>query len=67
MYLIPKPHKCNKCGHIMKVDENGYHVVAGIEEIAICPVCWKKFLIEHVGVMIYIQKDKKNETNQPNL
>jgi hypothetical protein len=67
MYLIPQPHKCNKCGHIADVDENDdcsgsaytKDSVAGITVIRVCPVCWQKFLLEHVGVMVYIQNKER--------
>lgn len=59
MYYIPRPVKCPKCGYEDAYSPSIAVGVALIDNMPACPMCWEKFIKQHVPKMEYVYPQEK--------
>lgn len=62
MYYTPQPYKCIKCGYEFSYSQSHTHPAPVLsrevetkhgkqdQSLPLCPSCYGKFLIEHIGI-----------------
>ena len=59
-YIVPQPYKCVKCDYEFVFSPHHTHAapVLSIDErnVPMCPVCYAKFLMAHVGLSFSTSK-----------
>lgn len=56
MYILPQPHRCNKCGHEEEWGPHEGRVAPTLGGDPVCPKCFEAFIKAHCGTLEPIRK-----------
>lgn len=51
MFILPRPYKCNRCGHECEYSPSYDHPAPVCQGVIACPACWSEWLSKNIGVM----------------
>lgn len=51
VYILPREVICPKCGHSIKYTPSVPCSVPIVDDMPVCPRCWREFIARHVPVM----------------